>query len=163
MTPPGNESLTLHDLLEGGQDELMDYESDTEFYGYDFIIPSTPTCTDDSRHTPNPFPERGVADTLAALRMTPDLESKLVSNPLDEQQLRLAQEDESPQRRSRSMTTFQSHNDYVFTPPTVEERISQTVVQELAGWTMGPEATTPQDVVTRQSLRERYLEPHLPR
>ena len=35
MTPPGHESETLRDLLDGDLDEEVDYESDTDFLGRD--------------------------------------------------------------------------------------------------------------------------------
>ena len=95
MTPPGHESDTLRDLLEGDLDEVVNYESDTDFLGPDESPLATITGEDDSRRAPNPFPERGAADTLTALRASSDLESStLITNPLDEQQrLTIAKEE----------------------------------------------------------------------
>ena len=43
---------------------------------------------DESRRAPNPFPERGAADVLATLHRTPDRESNIITNHLDEEQER---------------------------------------------------------------------------
>uniref|UniRef100_A0AAV1VGJ8 Uncharacterized protein n=1 Tax=Peronospora matthiolae TaxID=2874970 RepID=A0AAV1VGJ8_9STRA len=57
--------------------------------------------------------------------------------------------------------TLERQRDYVFTPPSVEERLRQAAGQKLATWVTGHEPKTPEEVVSCQVLRERYLEPHL--
>uniref|UniRef100_A0AAV1UXX5 Uncharacterized protein n=1 Tax=Peronospora matthiolae TaxID=2874970 RepID=A0AAV1UXX5_9STRA len=57
--------------------------------------------------------------------------------------------------------TLERQRDYVFTPPSVEERLRQAAGQTLATWVIGHGPKTPEEVVSCQALRERYLEPHL--
>ena len=59
------------------------------------------------------------------------------------------------------VSTLQSYRDYVFTPSSVEERIRQTAGQTLAAWTIGPEARSPEEIASQDTLRQRYLEPYL--
>ena len=59
------------------------------------------------------------------------------------------------------MATLESHNDYVITPLSVEERLQQTVGQPLSSWIIALEAPTPEDVEVRRLLRERYMEPYV--
>ena len=160
MTPPGHESETLRDLLEGDLEDEVVYESDAIFMGPDGSPLTTLTCEDDSCRAPNPFPKRDAADTLTALRTSSDVKSTtLVTNPLDEhQRLTIAKED-SAQRRSRSKATLQDQRDYVFKPLSVEDRLKEASRGTLRGWTIGPEATTPDDIAKRTALRERYLTP----
>ncbi|CAI5702380.1 unnamed protein product [Peronospora effusa] len=162
MTPPGSESQTLRDLIEDNLDEAVDYESDTVFVGPDGSPLATLTGEDDTRHAPNPFPERGAADALTALRDPPDVSSTVtVTNPLDEQQQRAIDQEEGAKRRTKNMTRLQDHRQYRFKPPTVEERLKEASGHSLSGWTIGPEAISPEDVATRTALRQRYLEPHI--
>uniref|UniRef100_A0AAV1U152 Uncharacterized protein n=1 Tax=Peronospora matthiolae TaxID=2874970 RepID=A0AAV1U152_9STRA len=57
--------------------------------------------------------------------------------------------------------TLERQRDYVFTPPSVEERLRNAVGQTVATWIIGHGPKTPEEVVSCQALRERYLEPHL--
>uniref|UniRef100_A0AAV1UD46 Uncharacterized protein n=1 Tax=Peronospora matthiolae TaxID=2874970 RepID=A0AAV1UD46_9STRA len=57
--------------------------------------------------------------------------------------------------------TFQRQRDYVFTLPSVEERLRQAAGQTLATYVIGHGLKTPKEVVSCQALLERYLEPHL--
>uniref|UniRef100_A0AAV1UB35 Uncharacterized protein n=1 Tax=Peronospora matthiolae TaxID=2874970 RepID=A0AAV1UB35_9STRA len=57
--------------------------------------------------------------------------------------------------------TLERQRDYVFIPPSVEERLRQAAGQTLATWVLGHGPKTPEEVVSCQALRERYLEPHL--
>ena len=59
------------------------------------------------------------------------------------------------------MTRLKDHRQYRFKPPTVEERLKEASGHSLSGWTIGPEAISPEDVATRTALRQRYLEPHI--
>ena len=104
MTPPDNESQTLRDLYGGDLDEAVDYESDTDFVGPDRSPLTTLTGEDDTRNAPNPFPERGAADALTALRDPPDESSTaMVTNPLDEQQQQTIDQEEGAKRRARNI------------------------------------------------------------
>ncbi|CAI5737337.1 unnamed protein product [Peronospora farinosa] len=108
MTPPGSESQTLRDLIEDNLDEAVDYESDTVFVGPDGSPLATLTGEDDTRHAPNPFPERGAADALTALRDPPDVSSTVtVTNPLDEQQQQTIDQEEGAKRRTKNMARLQ--------------------------------------------------------
>ena len=162
MTSPVNESQTLRDLYEGDPDEAVDYESDTDFVGPDGSPLTTITGEDDTRHAPNPFPERGAADALTALRDPPNEASPaMVTNPLDEHQQQLIDQEEGIKRRARNIARLQAHRQYRFVPPTVEERLKEASGHSLATWLIGPEAISPEDVATRTALRQRYLETHL--
>uniref|UniRef100_A0AAV1T1J2 Uncharacterized protein n=1 Tax=Peronospora matthiolae TaxID=2874970 RepID=A0AAV1T1J2_9STRA len=57
--------------------------------------------------------------------------------------------------------TIERQHDYVFTPPSVEERLRQAAGQTLATWVIVHGPKTPEEVVSCQALRERYLMPHL--
>ena len=98
---------------------------------------------------PNPFPERRAADELTALHMTPRMGSAFFTNPLNEEQDQVLQQQESSQRRVQIMATPESHYEV--------KRIRQTVGQPLAMWIIGPTETTPEEVEARRVLRERYL------
>ena len=49
----------------------------------------------------------------------------------------------------------------MFSTPDVEQRLRQTEGRSLSTWAIGPEATSPEDIVFHQDLHERYLEPLL--
>ena len=71
-----------------------------------------------------------------------------------------------PPTRKRSAPCANGHDqknqrDYVFTPPSVEERLRQTTGQSLATWTIGPVAASAEEGASGQALCERYLEPSL--
>uniref|UniRef100_A0AAV1USY5 Uncharacterized protein n=1 Tax=Peronospora matthiolae TaxID=2874970 RepID=A0AAV1USY5_9STRA len=57
--------------------------------------------------------------------------------------------------------TLERQRDYVFTPPSVEERLRQAAGQTLATWVIGHGPKSPEEVVSCQARRKRYLEPHL--
>uniref|UniRef100_M4C5I8 Uncharacterized protein n=1 Tax=Hyaloperonospora arabidopsidis (strain Emoy2) TaxID=559515 RepID=M4C5I8_HYAAE len=52
------------------------------------------------------------------------------------------------------VTTLTNQRDYVFTPPSVEERLRQTTGQSLATWTTGPVASSLEEKESGQALRE---------
>uniref|UniRef100_A0AAV1TDY4 Uncharacterized protein n=1 Tax=Peronospora matthiolae TaxID=2874970 RepID=A0AAV1TDY4_9STRA len=56
--------------------------------------------------------------------------------------------------------TLERQRDYVLTPPSVEERLCLAAGQTLATWVIGHGPKTPEEVVSCQALRERYLETH---
>ena len=74
-----NESSVRTDLL-GIAEEEVDYGSDVE------SKVSTPMRVNVTMQAPNLFPERRVADALAALHVTLDTGSAIIAKPLDEQQ-----------------------------------------------------------------------------
>uniref|UniRef100_A0AAV1V101 Uncharacterized protein n=1 Tax=Peronospora matthiolae TaxID=2874970 RepID=A0AAV1V101_9STRA len=85
----------------------------------------------------------------------------ITTSPLDERQHLLVQQEENAQRHVQMVATLERQRDYVFTPPSVEERLLQAAGQTLATWVIGHEPKPPEEVVICQALRERYLEPHL--
>ena len=86
MTSSGHESKTLNDLFVEDLEEAVDYGSDTSFLE-DYESKPSPKGKDETRHTPNPFPEHGVADTLTSMRSAPgETPISPITNPLDEQQ-----------------------------------------------------------------------------
>uniref|UniRef100_A0AAV1TAJ8 Uncharacterized protein n=1 Tax=Peronospora matthiolae TaxID=2874970 RepID=A0AAV1TAJ8_9STRA len=85
----------------------------------------------------------------------------IIANPLDEQQQLLVQQEENAQRHAQMGATLDRQRDYVFTSPSVEERLRQAARQTLATWVIVHGPKTPKEVVSVQALRERYLEPHL--
>ncbi|CAH0493556.1 unnamed protein product [Peronospora farinosa] len=121
MTPLGNDSQILRDLIEGDLDEAVDYECDTVFVEPDGSPLTTLTGEHDSNNAPNLFPGRGAADALTALRYPPELSSAAtVTNPLDEQQQQTIDQEEGAKRRTKNMARLQDHRQYRFKPPTVE-------------------------------------------
>ena len=77
MTPPSTKSKTLRDLQKT-IDESVDYESET-----DFMRPKKPslitiTTKDSNSRASSSYLERGAADTLVALRTSPDVTSTAV-------------------------------------------------------------------------------------
>ena len=52
-----------------------------------------------------------------------DPDEVIVTNPLDEQQELAVQREESARRHAQMVTTLRNQRDYVFTPPSVEERL----------------------------------------
>ena len=133
MPSPGNESQTQQDLYRGDPDEAVDYESDTDFVGPDGSPLTTITGDDDSRHPPNPFPERGAVDALTALRdPSNEASPEMVTNPLDEHQQQLIDQEEGIKRRARNIARLKAHRQYRFVPPTVEERLKEASGHSLA-------------------------------
>ena len=80
----------------------------------------------------------------------------VITNRLDEEQDRLLSDDDN---RCRSMTldSMPSRKDYVFRPPSIDERLRLVAGQSLLGWITGSEATTPQALATPEMLRDYYL------
>ena len=59
-----------------------------------------PRSPDKTRRAPYPFPERGVADSRVTTHRMSDWESKIITNPLDEEQKK-----GNPYRGTRSTTS----------------------------------------------------------
>ena len=95
------------------------------------------------------------------LHQTTHVVDAIITNPLDKQQQLVIQQDESARRRTQLAATLESRRGYVFTPPSVEERICQTSGRTLATWVISADPTSPGEVATRQAPREKYLQPNL--
>ena len=98
-------SQRLRDLFDGDLDEEVDYKSDTEFVCPNGSLLATITGEDYNSREPSPFLECGAADTLTALRTSPDLAStaEVNASPLDDQQRQLVASEERSKRRSYTM------------------------------------------------------------
>uniref|UniRef100_A0AAV1U894 Uncharacterized protein n=1 Tax=Peronospora matthiolae TaxID=2874970 RepID=A0AAV1U894_9STRA len=158
MSSSPNESKALCDYL--GIEEEVDYGSDTSVRSdtgtmSDSLMPEAQTL-----NAPNPFAERGDASAQPAQHAASGSDESIITNPLDEQRHLLVQQEENAQRHARMVVTLERQRDYVFTPPSVEERLRQAAGQTLATWVIGHRPKTPKKVVSCQALRKRYLEPH---
>uniref|UniRef100_M4BBE9 Uncharacterized protein n=1 Tax=Hyaloperonospora arabidopsidis (strain Emoy2) TaxID=559515 RepID=M4BBE9_HYAAE len=142
MSSSPNESKALCAYL--GMEDLVDYGSDTSLAGNARTVSDTP-----------------MSEVHPPARLGPFAEQVIVTNPLDEQQELAVQREESARRHAQMVTTLRNQRDYVFTPPSVEERLRQTTGQSLATWTIGPVAASAEEGASSQALRERYLEPSL--
>uniref|UniRef100_A0AAV1UPZ6 Uncharacterized protein n=1 Tax=Peronospora matthiolae TaxID=2874970 RepID=A0AAV1UPZ6_9STRA len=159
MSSSPNESKALCDYL--GIEEEVDYGSDTSVRGDTGTMSGSLMPEAQLSNTPNPFAERGGASAPPAQYAASGSDETIITNPLDEQQQLLVQREENAQRHVQMATTLERQRDYVFTPPSVEERLRQAAGQTLATWVIGHGPKTPEEVVSCQALRERYLEPHL--
>ena len=102
--------------------------------------PFTPiTGEDDTSRASSPFLERGAADTLTALRTSPDITllTMVNTNPLDEQQQQIVASEESAKHRSATMSRLAGQRDYVFRAPSFEERLSEVTGRFLSGGSLG--------------------------
>uniref|UniRef100_A0AAV1V483 Uncharacterized protein n=1 Tax=Peronospora matthiolae TaxID=2874970 RepID=A0AAV1V483_9STRA len=159
MSSSPNESKALCDYL--GIEEEVDYGSDTSVQGDTGTTSGSLMPEAQLSNTPNPFAERGGASTPPAQHAASGSDETIITNPLDEQQQLLVQREENAQRYAQMTTTLERQRDYVFTPPSVEERLRQAAGQTLATWVIGHGPKTPEEVVSCQALRERYMKPHL--
>uniref|UniRef100_A0AAV1VLB6 Uncharacterized protein n=1 Tax=Peronospora matthiolae TaxID=2874970 RepID=A0AAV1VLB6_9STRA len=112
-------------------------------------------------NTLNPLAERGGASAPPAQYAASGSDETIITNPLDEQPQLLVQREENAQRHVQMSTTLERQRDYVFTPPSVEERLRQAAGQTLATWVIGHGPKTFEEVVSCQALRKRYMKPHL--
>ena len=87
MKPSRNKYETILYRPEGDLDEMVYYVSETHFIRLHGSPLTTIAGEGDFRHAPNPFFKSGAADTLADLRLPPDVAPVTTfTNPLDEQQ-----------------------------------------------------------------------------
>ena len=95
---------------------------------------TTITGEDDNSRAPISVLERGAADTLTALRTSPDLTStaEVITNPLDEQQQQQVAREERSKRRSKTLVHLAEQRDYVFRAPSDEERLKEADGQSLS-------------------------------
>uniref|UniRef100_A0AAV1TDF6 Uncharacterized protein n=1 Tax=Peronospora matthiolae TaxID=2874970 RepID=A0AAV1TDF6_9STRA len=159
MFSSSKETKPLCDYL--GIEDAVDYGSDTSVQGDTGTVSDSPMPEAQPSNTLSPFSERGDASVPLAQHLTPGSDETTITNPLDEQQQMLVQREKIAQRHAQMVTTLERQRDYVFTPPSVEERLRQAVGQTLTTWVIGRGPKTPQEVITFQAHRERYLEPHL--
>uniref|UniRef100_A0AAV1VLZ7 Uncharacterized protein n=1 Tax=Peronospora matthiolae TaxID=2874970 RepID=A0AAV1VLZ7_9STRA len=88
-------------------------------------------------NTLSPFSERGDASAPLAQHSTPGSDETTTTNPVDDQQHLLVQREENAQRHAQMGANLERQRDYVFTPPSVEERLRQAAGQKLATWVIG--------------------------
>ena len=120
-----------------------------------------PRSPDKKRKAPNPFPERGVPDSRVSTQRMSDWKSKIITNPLDEEQEREILIEERAQRRAHEIAKAKLHSEYRFTPLSADERLKEIAGRTLALWTSGPKAKTKEEVAAREALNERYLTPKI--
>uniref|UniRef100_A0AAV1T260 Uncharacterized protein n=1 Tax=Peronospora matthiolae TaxID=2874970 RepID=A0AAV1T260_9STRA len=159
MSSSPNESKALCDYI--GIEEEVDYGSDTSVRGDTGTMSGSLMPGAQISNTLNPFAECGGASAPPAQYAASGSDETIITNPLDEQQQLLVQREENAQRRVQMATTLERQRDYMLTPPSVEERLRQAAGQTLATWVIGHGPKTPEEVVSCQALRERYLMPQL--
>ena len=104
----------------------MDYGSDTSVPGDTRTMSDTPVPEVQFTTTLSPFSERNDANAALAPHSTLGSDDAIITNPLDEQQELAVQREENDRRHAQMVTTLRNQRDYVFTPPSVEERLRQT-------------------------------------
>uniref|UniRef100_A0AAV1TS87 Uncharacterized protein n=1 Tax=Peronospora matthiolae TaxID=2874970 RepID=A0AAV1TS87_9STRA len=159
MSSPLNESKALCDYL--GIEEEVYYGGDTSVRGDTGTMSGSLMPVAQPSNIPNLFTERGDASAPPAQHAASGSDETFITNLLDEQQQLLVQREENAQRYEQMAATLERQHYYVFTPPSVEERLRQAAGQTLATWIIVHGPKTPKEVVSCQALRERYQEPHL--
>uniref|UniRef100_A0AAV1T5X6 Uncharacterized protein n=1 Tax=Peronospora matthiolae TaxID=2874970 RepID=A0AAV1T5X6_9STRA len=123
MSLSPNELKTLCDYLD--IEEAVDYGSDTSVQGDTGTMSDSPMSEAQPSNTSSPFYERGDASAPPAQHAATGSDETIITNPLDEQQQLLVQREENAQRYVQMAATLERQRDYVFTPPSVEERLRQ--------------------------------------
>ena len=125
MAPPDDESQTLRDLFGEDLDEEVNYESDRQFVGPNGSPLTTITDEDDGSRALSSVFDRGAANTLTALRTSPDLTStaEIITKSLYEQQQQQVAREERAKRRSENLAHLAEQRDYVCHAPSDEERL----------------------------------------
>uniref|UniRef100_A0AAV1UFA9 Uncharacterized protein n=1 Tax=Peronospora matthiolae TaxID=2874970 RepID=A0AAV1UFA9_9STRA len=155
MSSSPNKSKALCNYL--GKEEEVDYGSDTSVRSDTGTMSGSLMPVAQPSNTPNPFAERGGASAPPAQHAAFGSDETIITNPLDEQQQLLVQRKENAQRYVQMAAILERQRDCVLTPPSVEERLSQAAGQTLVTWVIGHGPKTPEEVVSCQALRERYL------
>ena len=90
-----------------------DYESASQFVGPNGSPLIIITGEDDNSRAPSSVLEHGAADTLTALRTSPDVTStaEVITNPLDEQQQQQVALEERAKRRSETLVHLAEQKD----------------------------------------------------
>ena len=109
----------------------MNYGSDTSVPGDARTMSDTPMSEVHPPTVLGPFAERDDASAPLAPHSKPGSDDAIITNPLDEQQELAVQREESAGRHAQMVTTLRNQRDYVFTPPSVEERLRQTTGRSL--------------------------------
>ena len=140
MAPPGAESQTLRNLLVEDLDEVVDYESDSQFVGPNGSPITTIIGEDDESRAPSSVLQCGASETLTALRTSPDLTStaKFVTKPLYEQQQQQVAREKRAKRRSETLAHLTEQREYVFHASSDEERLRGATGRSLSDWLAGP-------------------------
>ena len=141
-------------------EDEVDFGSDTSVQGDEGTMSQSPVLEDKPLSAPNPFPTPSDVNAPLAQRGVSASDEAIITNPLDESQARVIQQEEHALRQAQIASKLRAHRDYVFTPPSVEERLRQVGDHSLVSWTIGPAASSPEEIANGQLFRERYLRPH---
>jgi len=138
-------------------EEQVDYGSDTSMASPQ----RSPEPEARELRAPNPFPERGAAQGLTALRASSGLESGVITNALDEVQERQLEEGEVQRsQRPEARPLLSSHREYRFRARDPAEVVKEAMGQRsLRTWICGPAATAASELEARDALRARLLTP----
>ena len=159
MVSPPHESPTLSYYF--GINVEEDNGSDTDLLGEERTIPDSPVQEATPHTAPTPFAERGETTPLVAQHHATDAGECIITNPFDDQQELILQQEKRALRRTHTQTAIQNRSGYVFSTTDVEQRLRQTEGRSLATLVIGPKATSPEEIAFRKVLNERYLEPIL--
>uniref|UniRef100_A0AAV1VAG0 Uncharacterized protein n=1 Tax=Peronospora matthiolae TaxID=2874970 RepID=A0AAV1VAG0_9STRA len=121
MSSSPNESKALCDYI--GIEGEVDYGSDTSVRGDTGTMSGSLMPKARLSKTPNPFSERGGASAPPAQHAASGSDETSITDPLDEQQHLLVQQEENAQRCVQMAATLERQRDYVFTPLSVKERL----------------------------------------
>ena len=103
-----------------------------------------------SRRAPNPFSERSYTILDG---------EEIITNPLDEFQLRALEREERAQRQAEYREKARLHREYRFKEPSVEEKLKEYAGRSFRTCIIGPKVRTRKEKEERKALRERYLNP----
>ena len=140
MSACDEHSTNLEDNL---AEEEVDYESDTIVQQEEEMDPQPLPIWRERPYAPNPFPERSAVATppaFTALRDTQGLEPGVITNRLDEQEEEYVMAGALARQRSQTAATLRATRDYVFRPPTFEERLRESSTTTTVGmdhWSSG--------------------------
>ena len=126
MASPPNKISALSSLL--GMEDKVDYGSVTSVQVEERAMSQSPVLEDKPLSAPNLSSD---VDTPLAQRVASASDEAIITNPLDESQARVIQQEEHALRQAHISHTLKAHRDYVFTPPSMEERLRQVGDQSL--------------------------------
>uniref|UniRef100_A0AAV1TUL9 Uncharacterized protein n=1 Tax=Peronospora matthiolae TaxID=2874970 RepID=A0AAV1TUL9_9STRA len=104
MSSPPNESKAPCDYL--GLEEEVDYGSDTSVHVDTGTISDSLMPEAKPSNAPNPFSERGDASAPLAQHSTSGSDETIITNPLDELEQLLVQQEENTQRHEQMVATL---------------------------------------------------------
>ena len=143
MSARDERSTNLENIL---AEEKVDHESDTVVQQQEKEDHQPLPTWRERPHAPNPFPESSAVATppaFTALRDTQGLEPGVITNRLDDQEEEYVMAGAIACQMSQIAATLRARRDYVFCPPTVDERLREVARQPLSGWIIDPAATSP--------------------